>query len=140
MEEKKEPVFIAITGTQHYFGTDFFKVGLVLQLIKDPANPHDGEAIRAEIPPIGKVGYVANSSHTVPRGCRSAGRVYDTFGEVALAKVIFVVKDTVIAELLQADEEWQKVYTAEDTDDAEWTPPTRSIPTVRCLVITPDEP
>jgi len=94
-----EVVYVAITGTKYYYGAGIFKVGLVLQLVKEPDNPHDGEAIRAVIPPIGKVGYVANSSFTVPRGCRSAGGIYYTFDKLMLGKVVFIVKDTVIVEL-----------------------------------------
>jgi hypothetical protein len=90
---------VAITGTKHYFGTDFFKIGMIVRLVKDPENPYDPEAIRVEIPPIGKVGYVANSSHTVPRGCRSAGRIYDTFEKTLFGVVCFVVKDIAILEV-----------------------------------------
>ncbi|OMD86488.1 hypothetical protein BSK67_28245 [Paenibacillus odorifer] len=55
------------------FWNRLLKTGQAIQLFKNPDNPYDQEAIRAEIPPIGKIGYVANSAHTVPKGCRSAG-------------------------------------------------------------------
>ena len=45
------------------------------------------EAIRAELPGLGKVGYVANSTHTVVGNCCSAGRLYDKIGNTATAKV-----------------------------------------------------
>lgn len=115
-----KPTFIAITGTNHYFGTEFIKVGLLLKLVKDPSNPYDEEAIRAEVPPIGKVGYVANSPHTVPRGCKSAGRIYDTVEDVSFGRVMFVVKDTVIVELVKHVEEWQVIFTV--TDNCESAP------------------
>lgn len=51
------------------FGYSFFKTGQIVHLIKEPDNSHDHEAIKVEIVPIGKIGYVANSKHTVPRGC-----------------------------------------------------------------------
>lgn len=50
----KEHIYVAITGTQHYFGTDFLKVGQVVSLIKNPENRYDDEAIKAEIKPIWK--------------------------------------------------------------------------------------
>jgi hypothetical protein len=95
----KQPIYVAITGTQHYFGAAFLNPGQLIHLIKDPDNPHDQEAIKAELAPIGKIGYVANSPHTVPKGCRSAGRIYDTFDRRISGWVRFVVKDTVIVEL-----------------------------------------
>jgi hypothetical protein len=91
--------YVAITGTSHYFGTGFLKPGLVIHLLKDPDNFYDQEAIRAEIPPIGKIGYVANSTHTVPKGCRSAGRIYDSFDLQISGIIRFIIKDTVIVEL-----------------------------------------
>ncbi|ETT65654.1 hypothetical protein C172_11406 [Paenibacillus sp. FSL H8-457] len=39
---------------------------MVVQLIKDPGNPYDEEAIHSVIPPLGKIGYVAHSTHSVP--------------------------------------------------------------------------
>lgn len=62
-------IYVAVTGTSHYYGASFLKPGQIVQLLKDPSNLHDEEAIMAVIPPVGKIGYVANSTHTVPRGC-----------------------------------------------------------------------
>jgi hypothetical protein len=95
----KDQINVAITGVNHYYGSQIFKVGQPVCLAKDPGNRHDAEAIMAVIPPIGKVGYVANSPHTVPHGCRSAGRIYDTFESNVFGIVRFIVKDTVIVEL-----------------------------------------
>ncbi|MCQ6561516.1 HIRAN domain-containing protein [Paenibacillus mendelii] len=94
-----EPIYVAVTGTNHYFGTNFIKIGYPLRLVKDPDNPYDQEAIRVEMTPLGKIGYVANSPHTVAKGCKSAGRIYDTFEVTLYGVVRFVVKDTVIVEL-----------------------------------------
>ena len=73
---------------------------MVLRLIKEPDNVYDEEAIRAELEPVGKIGYIANSVHTVPRGCASAGRIYDTFDRFCFGIIRFVVGDTVILELI----------------------------------------
>jgi len=107
-----EPIYIAVTGTNHYFGTDFIKIGYPLRFVKEPANPVDQEAIRAELPLIGKVGYVANSTYTVPRGCRSAGRIYDTFDQAFFGVARFVMKDTVIVELTDPVDEWLPLFEA----------------------------
>ena|SRR5690554_774251 len=105
MEAKK---YVAVVGSRHarargnYFEPKLLKPGLVLKLVKEPENLHDEEAIRAELEPFGKVGYVANSVYTVPRGCASAGRIYDTFDDSCYGIVRFVVGDTVILELAKA--------------------------------------
>ncbi|GFN34184.1 HIRAN domain-containing protein [Paenibacillus xylaniclasticus] len=91
--------YAAITGLNHYYGASFLKPGLAVQLVKDPDNPYDEEAISVEISPIGKIGYIANSPNTVPRGCKSAGRIYDTFEQRTGGIVRFVFKDTAIIEL-----------------------------------------
>lgn len=101
----KSSVYVAITGTKHYFGTEFIKPGQLICFVKDHDNPYDQEAIMAMLTPIGKIGYVANSPHTVPKGCRSAGRIYDTFDEQVFGVVRFVVKDTPIVELVENVEE-----------------------------------
>ena len=101
----KQPVYVAVTGTNHYFGTDFVKPGQWIRLVKDPDNPYDQEAIQGEMPSIGKIGYVANSVRTVPKGCRSAGRIYDTFEEHVYSVVRFVVKETIIVEVVPSAEE-----------------------------------
>jgi hypothetical protein len=95
----KDKIHVAITGVNHYYGSQIFKVGQPVYFAKDPGNRHDAEAIMAAIPPIGKVGYVANSPHTVPHGCRSAGRIYDTFESDVFGIVRFIIKDTVIVEI-----------------------------------------
>ncbi|NOU99518.1 HIRAN domain-containing protein [Paenibacillus planticolens] len=62
----KESVYIAVRGMKHYFGSNFIKTGQVIHLVKEPDNRYDQEAIRAVIALIGKIGSVANSTHTVP--------------------------------------------------------------------------
>lgn len=114
-----QPNFVAITGTQHYYGAAFLKPGQIVHLIKDPENPYDQEAIKAEMIPIGKIGYVANSTHTVPKGCRSAGRIYDSFEHHICGVVRFVVKDTAIVELKPGLEE---VYIIKSTEDVAFSP------------------
>jgi hypothetical protein len=96
--------YISVVGVCHYFGADIFKVGQKIILRKDLDNKHDDEAIQAELDTIGKVGYVANSYQTVAKGTRSAGRIYDTFEDVCMGQVAFIVKDTIIVKLLGNEE------------------------------------
>ena len=47
------------------------------EIVKELDNEHDSEAIKVEMDGLGKVGYVANSVHTVLGDCYSAGRLYE---------------------------------------------------------------
>ncbi|WP_127589272.1 HIRAN domain-containing protein [Paenibacillus koleovorans] len=108
-----EHVYVAVTGMRHYYGSSMLRVGQVLRLIKEPDNQYDQEAIRAEITPIGKIGYVANSTHTVPKGCKSGGRVYDSFDDQVMGIVRFVVQETAIVEVMPALSEMYLVWEQE---------------------------
>jgi hypothetical protein len=92
-------VYFTITGMNHYFGSDFLKKGMKVKLIKEPDNEHDKEAIRVELKSLGKIGYVANSPHTVLGESKSAGRMYDLMKKKAKGKVILVTPRGVICEL-----------------------------------------
>ena len=83
-------VFITLTGTKYYYGNDFLEKGMKLKLEKEPDNEYDKEAIKVTCEGLGKIGYVANSSYTVMGESMSAGRVYDTIGDTAYAKVVLV--------------------------------------------------
>ncbi len=96
--------FITITGIDHYYGKTPFEIGRIARLSKEPENPHDPEAIRVELPVIGTIGYVANSTNTVYRGTASAGRIYDKMGDYAFARVFFVTHSSAIALVLSPDE------------------------------------
>ena len=56
--------FVTITGIHYHFGSKPFAVGQKVKLVKEPDNCYDKEAIRAELPGLGCVGYVANSPRT----------------------------------------------------------------------------
>ncbi len=93
--------YVTIVGVDMCFGKEIFKVGQMLTLKKDYENRYDDEAIEAINDGVGgRVGFVANSCHTVAKGTKSAGRIYDTFDDRCSARVVFVVKNEVIAELI----------------------------------------
>ena len=72
-------IYFTLTGTKYYQGSSFMEPGTRVYLRKEPDNEYDKEAIRVEMPGLGKVGYVANSAHTVIGECLSAqrGRLQD---------------------------------------------------------------
>lgn len=83
-----DKIFITVTGTRHYFGSDFLEKDMKLFLEKEPENEYDKEAIQVICEGLGKIGYVANSPYTVLGESFSAGRLYDKIGESAVAKVV----------------------------------------------------
>ena len=92
-------IFFTLTGTNHYYGTDFLKKGMKIRLKKEPDNEHDKEAICAELKGLGKIGYVANSTYTVIGDSYSAGRLYEHMGKRAKAKILIVTERGVLCEL-----------------------------------------
>ena len=83
-------IYFTLTGTRHYYGSDFLKSGMKIQLEKEPDNKYDPEAIQVKLKSMGKIGYVANSPYTMIGESMSAGRIYDKIGKKAKAKVALV--------------------------------------------------
>ncbi|MCR2044171.1 HIRAN domain-containing protein [Anaerosalibacter massiliensis] len=73
--------YIIIVGGNYYHGIGIFKMGKIVQVIKDYENSYDDELIQVYIERSGKVGYVANSTYTVAKGTKNARRIYDKFGK-----------------------------------------------------------
>jgi len=97
-------LYVTVTGINHYFGQKPFEPGRVIKLVKDRNNEYDSEAIAVKLPQIGKIGYIANSVHTVIQGTHSAGRLYDKIGKKAYAEVMFITRDSVIAKIIDASD------------------------------------
>lgn len=91
MEDK----YVTVTGMKYYTHPAFY-TGDVLHCVKEPKNSVDTEAIYAEIPIFGKVGYVANTWHTKARGTFSAGRIYDTVGKEFFVELCFILPNAMI--------------------------------------------
>ena len=88
---------ISITGTRFYFGIEIFKPGMTVELVREPENEHDLDAIRVEINGE-KVGYVANSEYTVMDNIKSASDIKKM--DLKKAEVVFIYMDEhVIAKL-----------------------------------------
>ena len=94
-------MYITITGSNHYMGTESYNVGQILVLKKDKGNVYDDEAIKVENENGVKYGYVANSIFSVARGSHSAGYIYNTFKDETRCKVMFIINDKVIAEITE---------------------------------------
>lgn len=107
-----ENTFVTITGVRNYYGMKPFKVGKIFRIVKETDNEYDEEAIRAELPMIDTIGYVANSTNTVFAGTVSAGRLYDKIDNYAYAQTMFITHSSVIAIVLSPEE------VENDCDDA----------------------
>lgn len=94
-------IYITLTGTKHYYGSEFLKPGMKLRLEKEPDNEYDKEAIIVKIEGLGKIGYVANSPFTVIGESMSAGRLYDKIKDNATAKVVLVTAQGTLCKVNQ---------------------------------------
>lgn len=88
---KKNTIYFTIVATDFYYGTSFLERGDQITLEKEPDNTHDKEAIMVKMEGLGKMGYVANSTHTVMGESLSAGRLYDKIEDSAKAEVMYVM-------------------------------------------------
>lgn len=88
--------FFTLVGTKYYFGDEFLKPGLKVELKKEPDNEYDKEAICVNLEGLGKIGYVGNSPHTVIGDSMSSGRLYDKIGDTAIGEVVFVTTKGVL--------------------------------------------
>lgn len=98
-------IYFTITGLRYYHGDEFLEKDMEVILKKDTDNEYDSEAIQVELPIVGKIGYVANSPKTVIGECYSAGRIYDKMKDEAVGKVMYVLDDGVVCEMISDDEE-----------------------------------
>ena len=96
---RDEKNFFTLAGTKHYYGSEFFKPEMRVQIEKEEDNEYDTEAIVVKVEGLGKVGYVANSPFTVLGESMSAGRIYDKIGKKAFGEVVFVMSQGVLCKL-----------------------------------------
>ena len=98
--ESAKNTLVCIAGRRYYGYTAPTDEGAIVELVKEPENDHDSDAIRVEFQ--GKiVGYVANSPHTMIDEAKSASEIQNQFEERSRARILFVfMRDYLIAELL----------------------------------------
>ncbi len=94
-----ESIYITINHLDDFQSVSFLKPGDKLVLKKDKNNIYDDEAIIAYKESKTKVGYVANSVHSVARGTYSAGRLYDLISDDAKCVIRFMIDDMLIVEI-----------------------------------------
>lgn len=94
-----DKMFFTITGTNYYYGKDYFEPGMTVKLAKETDNKYDKEAIRVEMEGLGQVGYVANSTYTVIGESLSAGRLYDKIGDNAEGTVLYILPKGVLCRI-----------------------------------------
>lgn len=100
-----EKLYFSIAGTNHHYGKEFMEPGMNVNLVKDPDNEYDKEAIKVEMEGLGLVGYVANSPYTVLGQSMSAGRMYDKIGEKTRGVIKYVLPQGILCEVVRATEE-----------------------------------
>ena len=97
-------MYVTVIGLHKLHGEKPLKLDGIVKLVKEPENSHDAEAIACEMRYFGKIGYLANSTHTVIKGSMSAGRVYDKINDEYFAKIKFIKENYAIAKILDSDE------------------------------------
>lgn len=97
----EEGIYVTVNYLDSFQSAPFLRPGDRLILRKDKNNIYDDEAIVAYKENKAKVGYVANSVHSVARGTYSAGRLYDRIGDetACIARFILTEEGSVIAEI-----------------------------------------
>ena len=97
---KKGTMYFTIVSTGFYYGNSFLEKGDIVSLEKEPDNPYDKEAIMVKIEGLGKIGYVANSAHTVKGESMSAGRMYDKVEDGTQGEVMYVMDCDVLCRVI----------------------------------------
>ena len=93
-------IYFTITRMRYCFGSEFLKEGMMVRLVKEPENHSDNEAIRVELKGLGKIGYVAASPQTRIGESMSAGRLGIEFDKVAFGKVLYIMHNGTVCELI----------------------------------------
>ena len=118
-----EKIYFTLAGTKHYYGSDFLKKGMKIDLEKEPDNEVDKEAIQVKVEGLGKIGYVANSPYTVLGESMSAGRLYDKIGDCAKGKVILVTQAGALCKLCKKSIAGQEVLEEENPEQEGFSAP-----------------
>ena len=98
--ESTRDTLICITATR-FHGDVSLTDGMTVDLVKEPDNEHDEDAIRVEYHSK-KAGYVANSHFTLTEGVKSASQIRELFKSNARAEILFTFMDKyMIAKLIR---------------------------------------
>lgn len=97
--EAVNKIYFTVTGLHYHLGDEFLEIGNKINLVKEPENAFDHEAILVKLPGLGTIGHVANSVRTVLGESYSAGRLYDKIGDEAVGIVKYKLDRGIICEL-----------------------------------------
>lgn len=86
--KNSEDTLITVSGANFFKGLDPFKGGIILDLVKQPDNEHDSDAI-AIFSDDEQVGFVANSQFTLVDGVKSASDI-KSINDNQKAEVMFI--------------------------------------------------
>lgn len=106
-------MYITVLSLNTLYGAKPLALNAIVKLVKEPNNKYDTEAIACEMRHFGKIGYVANSTNTVIKGCMSSGRVIDKIEDEYYAKIKFITGNNAIAKILDSDEYIEEIENPE---------------------------
>lgn len=98
--KKKEEMYFTIVGTDFCHGTGFMEKGDIVTLEKEPDNKYDKEAIMVKVEGLSKIGYVANSPHSVKGDSMSAGRLYDKIEDGAQGEIMYIMDSGALCKVI----------------------------------------
>ena len=99
--KNSDDVLITVSGTNFFKGLDPFENGRIFNLVKQPDNEHDRDAI-AIFSADEQVGFVANSQYTLIDGVKSASEI-KFIDDNQKAEVVFVFFDRYVIMRLVGD-------------------------------------
>ena len=99
--KNSDDVLITVSGTNFFKGIDPFENGRIFNLVKQPDNEHDRDAI-AIFSADEQVGFVANSQYTLIDGVKSASEI-KFIDDNQKAEVVFVFFDRYVIMRLVGD-------------------------------------
>lgn len=92
--ELLDGLFLTVTALHRFYGTDPFEVGQDVDLVIEPENKVDPDAICVMMEGLGQVGYVANSYKTAIGDSLTASKIRTYVLPVMHATVAFVLPDS----------------------------------------------
>ena len=99
--KNSDDVLITVSGTNFFKGLDPFENGRIFNLVKQPDNEHDSDAIAIFLADE-QVGFVANSQYTLIDGVKSASEI-KFIDNNQKAEVVFVFFDRYVIMRLVGD-------------------------------------
>lgn len=99
LKERSINIWVVIIGLGHYHGTEPFKMGDTVHLVKEPGNYYDPYAIMAICDGVGKCGYIANSRSTVRDVTLSAEFLHGGVSDSCTAEVVDIDTEYILCRI-----------------------------------------